>query len=204
MAKKKAQTILSVLLVEGLTEVVFYNEIKRLFLKNTIIEHLEGNWNINRKVLDKITYKYSDRPVRVYCCVDRESRSGQVPGLDLIAIKEELTSKKMDSVLSVDVIRATIMLESWFFYDIEGIYKYLKTPKPKRTTKKFKPPEKNNWRVLDRLYKQNGKTRYSKGLKAEGLVKCLDIKGIYNSCEELKNGVDLINKQSDDPTSHLF
>ena len=126
MAREKTQTILSVLLVEGQTEVVFYNEIKRLYLKNTTIEHLNGNFNINRKILDKITYKYSDRPVRVYCCVDRESRFGQVPNLDLDLIREEIVSKNFDNVLSIDSIIATKMIESWFFYDVSGIYTYLK------------------------------------------------------------------------------
>lgn len=204
MAHKKAQKILSVLLVEGPTEVVFYNKIKKLYLKSTTIEHLEGNWNINKKVLDRITHKYSDRPARIYCCVDRESRNGQVPGFDLDFIRKEIVSKKLHNVLSVDSIIATIMLESWFFYDVPGIYKYLKTPKAKRTVKKFKPPEKNDWRVLDKLYKQNGKTRYSKGVKAEGLVKCLDIPGIYKSCKELKNGIDLINKQTNEQTNHFL
>ncbi len=204
MARKTTQKILSVLLVEGQTEVVFYNKIKKLYLKSTTIEHLEGIWNINRKVLDRITHKYSDRPVRIYCCVDRESRNGPVPGLDLTAIRQELIDKKFTNVLSVNSIEAIQMLESWFFYDVPGIYKYLKTPKAKRTVKKFKPPEKNDWRVLDRLYKQNKKARYSKGAKAEGLVRCLDIPSIYNSCKELKDGFDLINKQADDTTSHLF
>ena len=202
MAYKKPQTILSVLLVEGPTEIVFYDKIKRLYLKSTTIEHIEGSFNINKKVLDRITHKYCDRPVRIYCCIDRESRNGQVPGLDLNLIRKEIVSKNLDNVLSIDSIIATIMLESWFFYDVPGIYKYLKTPKAKRSVKKFKPPEKNDWRVLDRLYKQNGKTRYSKGFKAEGLVKCLNIPGIYKSCKELKSGVDLINKQARDETNH--
>lgn len=204
MAHKKPQKILSVLLVEGPTEVVFYKKIKRLYLKSTTIEHIGGNWNINKKVLDRITHRYSDRPVRVYCCVDRESRNGRVPGLDLHFIRREIVSKNLDDILSIDSIIAIQMLESWFFYDVSGIYKYLKTPNSKRTVRKFKPPEKNDWRVLYRLYKQNGKTGYSKGVKAEGLVKCLDIPSIYDSCKELKKGVDLINKQANDRTNHLL
>lgn len=204
MVQKKPPKILSVLLVEGPTDVIFYNEIKRLYLKSTTIEHIGGNFNINNKVLDRITNKYSDRPVRVYCCVDRESRYGQVPGFDLDLIRKDIVSKSLGNILSVDSIVAIQMLESWFFYDVPGIYKYLKTPKAKRTVKKFKPPEKNDWKVLNRLYKQYGKTRYSKGVKAEGLVKCLDIPEIYDSCQALKSGVDLINKQANDDTNHLL
>jgi hypothetical protein len=152
----------------------------------------------------RTSYKYYDGLVRVYCCVDRESRFGRVPGLNLADIRQELISKKFTNVLSVNRIVATKMLESWFFYDVPGIYKYLKTPRAKRTVKKFNPPKKNDWRVLDRLYKQNGRTGYSKGRKAEGLVKCLDIPEIYKSCKELRNGVDLINKQADDDSNHLL
>ncbi len=196
MAAKKNNTILSVLFVEGQTEEVFYGKVKELYLKSTKIEHLSGNWNINNKVLDKITQKYSDRPVRVYCCVDRESREDRVPGLDLDFIRKELASKGFSNILSIDCVVATKMLESWFFYDMNGIYKYLKAPKAKRTTKRFMPPEKNDWRVLNRLFKQYGKRRgYSKGYKAEGLVNDLDIPLIYTSCKELKNGVELIKKQ---------
>jgi hypothetical protein len=204
MAHKKPKRILSVLLVEGPTEVVFYEKIKELFLKSTKIEHLEGNFNINKKVLQKTINKNSDRLVRVYCCVDRESRYEKVPGLDLKLIRNEVVSKKCKNVLSVDRIIATKMLESWFFYDVPGIYAYLKTPRSKRVVRKFQPPEKNDWRVLDKLYKQNGRLHYMKGFKAEGIVKCLDIPGIYNSCQELRSGVDLINKQAKDPTNHLL
>jgi hypothetical protein len=204
MAHKKPKRILSLLLVEGPTEVVFYEKIKELFLKSTKIEHLEGNFNINKKVLQKTLNKNSDRLVRVYCCVDRESRYGKVPGLDLKLIRNTVVKKNRNNVLSVDRIIATKMLESWFFYDMPGIYKYLKTPRAKRTIDKFMPPEKNDWRVLDRLYKQNGKLHYMKGFKAEGIVKSLDIPKIYNSCKELKDGVDLINGQANDTTSHLY
>lgn len=203
MARKKTQTILSVLLVEGPTEVVFYNKVKELYLKNTKIEHLNGNSNINRKVLDKITWKYSDRLIRVYCCVDRESRNGRVPNLDLDLIREEIVTKQFHNVLSIDSIEAIQMIESWFFYDVPGIYTFLKTPKAKRAVRKFNPPEKNDCKTLGKLYRDQNK-HYIKGYKTEGLVKSLDIPKIYNSCQELKNGVDLINRQASDPTNHLF
>lgn len=97
-------------------------------------------------------------------------------------------------VLSVDTIIATTMIESWFFYDIEGIYKFLRVPRARRNPKKYKPPEKFTHIDLSTLFKQNGKS-YIKGERCAGFINALDLKKIYLNCQELKSGLDKINRR---------
>ena len=138
-----------------------------------------------------------------YCCFDRESRYGEVPGFDIKKIKKYVNDAKLKSVLSIDLITATQQIESWFFYDIEGIYVYLKVPKSHRRLNAFRPPEKFDYRDLQRLFERYGKT-YMKGKRAESFINKLDIKKIVCNCKELREGIQLIQSQAEDLTNHLF
>jgi hypothetical protein len=93
--------ILSVLLVEGPTEAIFYGRIKEKFLQAHCackIEPIEGLYNVNKKVLNALKTRNTDRSVRAYCCFDRESRYAITPEFDLGFIRAEL---KRDRVINV-------------------------------------------------------------------------------------------------------
>lgn len=132
--KGSTKSPISFLLVEGDTDVIFWTRIKSAHLNECriTIRNLEGNFNINKKVLDKVEgfcETHTDEQVRVYCCLDRESRHGKVPGFDLRTISREIQQRSIRSVLSIGAIRATQQIESWFFWDIETIYTHLKVPR---------------------------------------------------------------------------
>ena len=84
---------ISLLLVEGDTDVIFYERVKAACLSTgqcrVVIQNLKGLFNINTKVVDKL-YSYCqqhhDELVKAYCCLDRESRYGETPGFDLSEI----------------------------------------------------------------------------------------------------------------------
>jgi len=186
--------ILSVLLAEGQTDAVFYDMVKEHFLKAHCavkIEHIEGLRNVNDKVLDALTTKNTDRQVRAYCCLDRESRYAKTPEFDLKFIRSELKSANITNVLSVDQIIATQMIESWFFHDIMGIFKYLKVPKANRNPKAYRPVEQFRANDLNELFRRYDKV-YSKGDRARHFIESLDVKLIYDQCKVLKEGVELI------------
>jgi len=191
-----SQKPLSVLLVEGPTEVVFYERVKRLYLGDcrVVIEHIEGNFNVNAKVLDRLVAKYGDVPTRAYCCLDRESRYAKVPGLDLRFIERELAGKGADSILSVDAVIAKQMIESWFFHDVDGIFAHLRVPKKERKPRKWRPAERFRVEDLKALFRRYGKM-YCEGERAKGFIESLNLEAIVTGCRDLRDGIDLIRRQ---------
>jgi len=203
---RRATKPLSVLLVEGDTELLFYERVKAQCLRpsNRItIRHIGGLFNVNGKILRVLTSEYEDRMVRAYCCLDRESRSAPTPEFDLTLIRDELKARNVTNVLSVDAVIATQMIESWFFYDIAGIYAYLKVPKAKRKVRAYSPPEKFREKDLKALFRRYGKN-YQEGKRTKPFIDQLDIAAIAADCEELKEGIAMINRQARDETSYLF
>jgi hypothetical protein len=68
---------ISLLLVEGDTDEIFYKRIKSDLLADCrcTVENLQGLYNINVKVIDRVVdylRKHKDEKIRVYCCLDRE------------------------------------------------------------------------------------------------------------------------------------
>jgi len=208
MAREGHAEILSLLLVEGDTDVEFWKRIKECSIGQcrTKIRKLKGLYNINRKVLDRIVQhsnQNSEELVRVYCCLDRESREGRVPGFDIKRIRKYVKDERIQNVLSVDLIWATQQVESWFFYDIEGIYDFLRVPRAQRNVRAYRPPEKFVYKDLQRLFEKYGKT-YNKGNRASNFINTLNIEKIVGACGELRDGISLIEAQADDLTNHIL
>lgn len=190
----------SLLLVEGETDEIFYERIKKDYLKDcrVIIHNLKGLFSVNKKVVNKIisaSLKYKNNDFRVYCCLDRESRDGRTPGFDMNVIRKHIKERDIKSLLSIDAIIATQQIESWFFCDMVSIYKFLKVPRSERKTNAYKPPEKYSYKYFQRLFERYGKT-YNKGKRASNFIKHLDLKKIVSACRELKDGIDKIRMQS--------
>ncbi len=187
---------LALFFVEGDSEEVFYRKLftKRLNGIAKVIKNVEGLYNIQKTVIGKsieFSRKHPGSYIRIYCCIDRESRD-RAPEIDIDELKKTILSEKsLKKVLSADLIVATQMLESWFFYDIEGIYKYLKIPVKHRNTTKYLPIEKNRWQDLSKLFEQADKI-YLKGQKSENFIDNLDLDKIYNRCAELQAGINLV------------
>lgn len=199
---------LSLLLIEGDTEFYFYTRIKTEYLGGLRIQlkNLEGLFNINKKVIDAaetLRREHPDEIARLYCCVDRESRCGRVPGFDLAVIHSELNQRDYRNILSVDSIVATQQIECWFMYDIDTIYKYLRIKQSHRNPKAFNPPQKCTYKDLEKLFKSTGK-EYRKGNSAKNFIGRLDIQKIIQNCAELRVGIEKIKNQARDISSQLF
>lgn len=212
MAKDSQQrtgsNLISLLLVEGETDEIFYNRIKSEIItdvRNTV-DNLRGLYNINRKIIDKI-FRYSNNNpnelIRVYCCIDRESCDKPPPEFDLDLIKKHIREQSFTNILSIAPVLANKQIESWFFHDIENIYQFLRTPRAQRNTAAFNPPQSYGYIDLQRLFKRYNKT-YSKGRRAGNFIQHLDLGKICSNCVELREGIELIKSQANNLSNHLF
>ena len=159
---------------------------KRSFLTIYLCGTLEGcrerleilmGFSIYNKILDKTLLTIRNKPfmrVRIYCFLDRESRDHNPPLIISTLIILLRNPELRESVLSADLILATQMIESWFFYDIDGIYRFLKTPLHHRNPKKYRPVERYSANDLSRLFIQNGKA-YIKGRRCHNFVNHLSL-----------------------------
>lgn len=194
--------VLSLLLVEGPTESLFYGRIKRLFLDrfcSVTIEPITGLFNVNKKILSALKTRHIDRHVRAYCCLDRETRYSKTPQFDLGFIRNKIVAMNIRNVLSVDAIIATQMIESWFFYDIEGIYQYLRVPHSQRNLKAFNPPEAFRESHLKQLFRKHDKI-YHEGRRASHFIDNLNVAKIVAECTALRDGINLILAQGNNCT----
>ena len=200
--------LVSLLVLEGDTEQIFYSIIRDTFLKGVRIElrSIKGQGNVNKDVLSEI-YKYTyNNPhdlVRAYCCVDTERQTCTATPFDLELIHEKAKERKMKQVLSIDAILAGPNIESWFFYDIEGIYKFLRAPRNQRNARRYNNPQNCGKRQLQELFHRFGKV-YLPGKRSRNFVNNLNIAKIVLNCKELNEGIELIRSQADNLKNHLF
>ncbi len=88
----------SLLVLEGDTEHIFYPLIRDKFLQGIRIElcNMKGRGNVNKDILSEI-YKYlytnSSDSVRAYCCVDSERDQRSATPLDLELIRQKATDE---------------------------------------------------------------------------------------------------------------
>lgn len=212
MSKQRSAKIhnkpVSLLVLEGDTEQLFYPIIRDKFLKGIRIElrSIRGRGNVNKDVLGEIhkyAYNNQDDLVRAYCCVDSERQKRTATPLELDIICEQIKVRKLRLVLSVDAILADPEIESWFFYDIEGIYKFLGAKTSQRNVKKYSNPKNLCKKDLQGLFHRFGK-EYLPGKRAANFINHLDIDKIVTECKELRDGIALIRSQATDLTNHLF
>jgi hypothetical protein len=189
-------------LYEGETEAEFYQKIfndyipKRKIRRN--YSNLKGIFSLNDKVKSKIeSYLQNDsslqcNKIHVFIAFDRDGPRGTETTLDIRYLRNKYIFQE-SRISSINEIIATQDIESWFFHDLEGIYKYLRVPKAKRNLNAFNNIEATNNRVLSTLFHRFDR-HYQKGKKVEGFLNALDIDKIFNNVKELKDSVMAINR----------
>lgn len=197
----------SLLILEGYTEQIFYSIVRDKFLKGIRIKlrNIKGQGNINREILSEVykyTYNNSDKLVRVYCCMDTHKNKLTATPFELELIREKTIERKMNQVLSIEAILAKPEIESWFFYDIKGIYRFLRVRRTKRNEKKYNNPYKFGKLALQQLFERFNE-EYMPGKRATHFISCLDMNRIVSGCKELREGIILIKSRSKDLTNHL-
>jgi hypothetical protein len=187
-------------LYEGDTEREFYDIIFNKYLTPRKIRitqnNLKGIFNINKKVEGRIIFHLDNHPERkqiyVFIAIDREGPKKTALLINLQSLKTKFL-KHGSRIKSINTIIATQDIESWVFYDIEGIYKFLKVPFKERHPQNYSDVEKTNNIVLSQLFRKYGRL-YSKGTRVQGFLKSIDMNKIYSKCFELKKGIEEMRK----------
>lgn len=135
----------------------------------------------------------------VYAFIDKEGARSDVSAFDATAILKALKYEKIkiSNIKQIDKIEAIIMIESWFFHDLEGICKYINLEYTKTVKRNYSNTEILKSTHLSELFKK-GKTKkhYKKG--EESFLNSLDIEKIYNNCSDLRTGIQGIIKNFTD------
>jgi hypothetical protein len=187
-------------LYEGETEGEFYKLIFDKYIPSREIRrnygNLKGVYSLNEKVTSKIE-SYLTNPafqscnqIYVFVAYDREGTREVESQLDLVGLNKRY---KVSRIVEIKEIVATQDLESWFFHDLEGIYKHLKVPNSQRNLNAYPNVEATNNRILSGLFHRYHK-HYQKGKRVNGFLNTLDIGKIYDNVVELKEAIEFIKK----------
>ena len=181
-------------LYEGETEAEFYEKIFGQYIAQRKIRinkaNLKGVYNLNDKVRAKIkSYLLNDKfddckDIHVFVAYDREGTRSTEPLMDIALLKKEFIDRK-SRVKAIHQVIATQDLESWFYHDMPGIYKYLSAPAADRKNLVCPNVDATHNRLLSALFHRY-KKHYQKGRRAEGFIEALDIKKIVTNVPELQ------------------
>lgn len=192
MPQKNAK--IALFLLEGDTEEVLYKAIFKRFIDPKIPRkyiNLESGSGINKSVAKNLEYYLKcnkNKTVYCYVLIDREGPRSKIPEFNGDAILSALKCKRL---IRVERIEAIQMIESWFFYDLEGICKYIGLNCSKSLQHKYANPEKLTRKDLADLFRKGTKrVYYKKG--DESFLKILKLDKIYKRCKELKEGILII------------
>lgn len=201
MAKDNdAREKIAYFIFEGDTEDVFFKSVLDKYLDRGIkrkYKNLETGSGINNAVASYLHYflrENSDKSVYAYVFIDREGSRSKMPEFNGKLIKSELDRSLGKTGLNrVGKIEAVQMIESWFFHDLEGICKYIGIPYTDSLQRNYANPEMFTSRDLAKLFtKGEKKKHYKKGDK--GFLDKLNIEKIYENCKDLKEGIEMINR----------
>ncbi|MFD3158756.1 DUF4276 family protein (plasmid) [Haloimpatiens sp. FM7330] len=200
MGKKKKSSQkrkkLALIFLEGYTEDVFYKNIFQKYLQGIPkkTKNLKTGTNINRQIVNELYHFMSNKSneiydLYIYVFIDKEGSRNDISQFNNKAILKKLKEYfKCEQIKVIDKIEAIIMIESWFFHDLEGICKYIGISFTDSLKRNYANPERLKALDLSKLFKKgNKKKHYKKG--DEGFLTSLNIDTIYNNCSDLKEGI---------------
>lgn len=200
MAKTAKNSNSVLFLYEGETEHEFYKKIFALTGTERQLRiaksNLKGVYSLNQKVKSKIqTYLgnasfYDCNNIHVIVAYDREGDRATEPSLGITALEKEFIAKK-SRIKSINQIVATQDLESWFFHDMPGIFKYLSVPVKDRKPEKHSNVDATNNRILSKMFHAHGE-HYQKGKRVEGFIDSLDLQKIIGEVNELQELIAIL------------
>jgi hypothetical protein len=183
----------ALILVEGETEEEFYSLLISKYhnAHPKQVKNLHGNFSINAKIVDESAKFATNHPgveFDVYVCIDQE-RFGS-PAFNQEACESKLKSYHGFKRLVPAV--AVLMCESLFFLDIEGIYKFLRTPRKHRNPAKFQNFRQLTHHDLAQLFKTHGKI-YRKGKRCQNFLTNLNLAKMLHAAE-IKNLINSLKE----------
>jgi hypothetical protein len=186
----------ALILLEGDTEEEFYDKVAREKFprQRKSFKNIRGNYNINSKIVNASIQFSRHNPedkFDVYVCIDKER-------LDNPSYNHSLVLSKLCNLPNFGElfpVIAVLMIESLFFIDIDGIYKFLRTKKSLRNPQKYILFRKLTHRDLSHLFKQSNHF-YLKGSKCNNFVNSLDVSKIVSKARELSSMIATVLRRS--------
>lgn len=180
---RRPQKKTALILVEGETEEEYYSRLIRNHCPKVPkkVINLIGNFNINNKIIEaghKFARNHPLSAFDVFVCIDQE-RLG-APAYNHNYCTAEL--KKCQYFGKIVSVVTTLMTESIFFLDIEGIYAFLRAPQAQRKPQNFRNYRQLTHHDLSRLFKAHNKT-YRKGRRCGNFLDHLDLDKTLNAEE---------------------
>ena len=201
MAKKVKNSNSILFLYEGETEAEFYGKVFERYVPQRTIRinkaNLNGVYNLDQKIRAKVsTYlineKYLDcDAIHVFIAIDRDGTRNVAPAISIDTLNKEFLGKR-SRVKSINPVVATQDLESWFYHDMPGIYKFLSVPASERRHNIYPNVDATHNRILSQLFHRYQK-HYQKGRRAEGFIDALDIAKIVENVPELQEMIAQMN-----------
>jgi hypothetical protein len=187
---------IALVLLEGDTEEEFYSRVaaEAFPQKRKAFRNLRGNFNVNSKIVDAAIHFAASNPgdrFDVYVCVDQERPN--YPAYNHNLVHAELS--RLPNFRGLFPVIAVLMIESLFFIDIDGIYRFLRTKKTVRKPGKFASFRRLTHRDLSQIFKQSGRV-YIKGIRCQHFVNSLDVRKIISNAGELRSMVANIVERS--------
>jgi hypothetical protein len=180
---------IALVLLEGETEEEFYRKVAQIKFarQRKSFKNLRGNYNINSKIAEAAKQFSRDNAkdkFDVYVCIDKERIDN--PGYNHKLVYDELCS--LPNFGELFPVIAILMIESLFFIDIEGIYKFLRARRALRKPAKFAQFRRLTHGDLSKLFSRCGHV-YIKGTRCKNFVNSLDICKIVSKAKELSGMV---------------
>lgn len=141
---------------------------------------MKGIGNYKSSAISKfleLKRKNPNSEIHVYLCIDTDAFESVNKPFDKDNVKKALENKQAAKVYYIEAKRS---IEDWFLEDVTSVCRYLKIPVKKNLSGKGQED-------LKTMFKQAGRF-YTKGTKAEGFIKELDIAKIMKKhCKEIQS-----------------
>lgn len=188
---------LAYILFEGDTEEVFFSSVIRKYVSRSVrrdYKNLGTGSGINKQVVSLVDYflrssRKEFDSLYVYVFLDREGPLSHIPEINESAILSKLGSPKVRKVAKIEAVQ---MIESWFFYDLPGICRYIGLPCSATLQSNYANTMNLDHHDMANLFRKGSKRKhYIKGDKT--FLSALNIDDIFRKCVALQEGINMIN-----------
>lgn len=183
-----------IMVLEGETEIIFYTRILEYIYSSVVNnpyvprENIEfilargvGNIGVRSVQTFKLQYYDDFHEFVVFCCYDTDVFENNT--MPRLWTQNTVRKFMQNGAARVHSIQAKHMIEDWYFYDYEGILKFLGLDNNSLPKSPSEIVGSNAVKKLNRLYR-SAKKIYQKGYATDELISNLNIDKIYMNIKD--------------------